>query len=433
MNLNDMILISVDDHLIEPADLFLKHMPKAMKSRAPRIERSDDKDFWLFEGKAYPSIGLNAVAGRPPEEYGMEPTSYEGMRKGCWDVHSRIDDMNVNGLLASICFPTFGAFAGTTYLAVTDKTVAHAAVQAYNDWHVQDWCGAYPGRFIPMIILPLWDVEGCAAEVRRFAAMGVHAISFPDNPTAVGLPSIHGEHWDPLWKACADNNVVICTHIGSGLAPPHASNDTPIDAWIASFPMSIAGSAADWLYAPLWKKFPNLRLALSEGGIGWVPYLLERSDFTHTRHNAWTNADFGAGMPSDVFKRHFISCFIDDQFGVKNLSDIGEDMVMYECDYPHSDSLWPKAPESLFAGLSGLSDEQINKITHLNAMREFSFDPFQHIDRKNCTVESLRAQAGHVVTSFSPGKSGAARPTDGQLKKPVTSGDIHRMLAAIQS
>lgn len=428
MKLNDMILVSVDDHLIEPPTLFIDHIDSKYKSRAPRILSKDGRDFWTFEGKVYPSIGLNAVAGRPLEEYGMEPTSYEGMRKGCYDIHARIDDMNANGLLGSLCFPTFPGFAGTGFLQVEDKELMYATIRAYNDWHVHVWCGTYPGRLIPLILLPLWDVKLCVQEVKRLVQYGVHAISFPDSPSSLKLPSVHNPYWDPLWKVCAENKVVICTHIGSGAPPPHASLDTPIDAWIVTFPMTIALSAGDWLYAPMWKKYPDLRLALSEGGIGWVPYFLERADITHRHHKAWTNADFGKELPSDVFRRHFITCFIDDAFGMRNIADVGEDMVTYECDYPHSDSDWPRSPEGLLPGFAGISDEVIDKVTHLNSMREFSFDSFSVLGRDNCTVGALRAKAGHVDTQPKAGLGGAAKPIDGE-KRPVTSGDIQRMLA----
>lgn len=430
MNINDLILISVDDHLIEPPDLFTQFIDAPFKSRAPRIQSKKDRDFWTFEGKVYPSIGLNAVAGRPLEEYGMEPTSYEGMRKGCYDIHARIDDMNANGLLASLCFPTFPGFAATGFLEVADKELMYAVIRAYNDWHVHVWCGSYPGRHIPLILLPLWDVKLCVQEIKRMVPHGVHAVSFPDSPSSVKLPSVHDAYWEPLWKVCNDHKVVIAAHIGSGSPPPHASLDTPIDAWITTFPMTIALSAGDWLHAPMWQRYPDLRLALSEGGIGWVPYFLERADATHRHHKAWTNADFGNEMPSDTFRRHFITCFIDDAFGMRNIADVGEDMVTYESDYPHSDSEWPRSPEALVNSLKDIPKATVDKITHLNAMREFSFDPFSILGRENCTVGALRAKATHVNTDPVPGLGGAAKPHDGDKRK-ITSGDIQRMLTSM--
>ncbi|KAB0243830.1 amidohydrolase, partial [Microcystis aeruginosa EAWAG127a] len=215
---------------------------------------------------------------------------------------------------------------------------------------------------------------------------------------------------------------------GTGSAAQHASDLSPIDAWITSMPISIANSAADWIWGPMWKKFPTLKMALSEGGIGWIPYLLERADFTHGHHKAWTNSNFGPGvMPSDIYKKHIISCFIEDRFGLANLDYIGEDMVMYECDYPHSDSVWPHSAEKLWNDVQHLSRETIDKITHLNAMREFSYDPFSVLKKEDCTVGALKAAAAAVpVHTEALLNLGGAAPKR-EAGKPVTSGDINRM------
>lgn len=427
MNKDDMVLVSVDDHAIEPPDAFRRHMPAKFKGREPHVKQINGRDVWVFEEKAYGYMGLNAVVGRPKEEYGMEPLSYDHMRRGTWNVKDRVDDMNANGVLGSICFPTFPGFAGQKFQAHPEKDVSLAAIQAYNDWHLYDWCHAAPGRFIPLSLIPFWDPEAAAAEIRRMAALGVHAITFSDNPSLLGYPSIHDSYWDPIWRACVDNNVVVCCHIGSGAAAAHASDQSPIDAWITTMPISIANSAADWLWAPMWKKFPKLRMALSEGGIGWVPYLLERADFTHRHHHAWTHSEFGGQKPSDIFKKHFITCFIEDAFGLQNLEYMNVDMVTWECDYPHSDCTWPDSPEGVWEQLGHLPPDIIAKITHLNVMREFSYDPFAILGREACTVGALRAKARHVTVEPRPGMGGAA--PEGQGQRVVTSGDINRMFA----
>ena len=125
MQLDDMILVSVDDHVVEPPDLFEHHLPAAWKARAPRVVRKKDgSDVWVFEGQQLPNIGLNAVVGRPPEEYGIEPTSFEQLRPGTWNVHERIRDMNANGVLASLCFPSFPGFCGALWARTKDKGVS---------------------------------------------------------------------------------------------------------------------------------------------------------------------------------------------------------------------------------------------------------------------------------------------------------------------
>lgn len=427
MEMNDLILVSVDDHLIEPPDLFHRHVVDKYKPRAPRLETRKGKDMWIFEDKPYPTIGLNAVVGRPRNEYGMEPTSYAQMRKGCYDIHARIDDMNVNGILGSMCFPSFPSFAGSLFLGVKDKDLALATIRAYNDWHVHDWAGAYPGRFIPLALLPLWGVDLCVEEVKRVAKMGVHAVSFPDNPAMLGLPSLHNDAWDPFWTVCADNQVVICCHIGTGARAPHASAESPIDAWITTMPISISNSAADWLFSSVFRKHPTLRMALSEGGIGWIPYFLERADFTYAHHHEWTFTNFGKDKPSDVFKRNIITCFIDDAFGVKNRHDCGIDMITYECDYPHSDSTWPDSPEYLWRSLKDVPKVDVDKMTHLNAMREFHFDPIKILGRESCTVGALREKAKHVDTRPVAGMGGAAPAFD--KGRPVTSGEVQKLFA----
>src|SRR4051812_34568303 len=116
MRTEDMIMISVDDHVVEPPDVFEGRVPAKYADAAPRVERtSDGNDVWTFMGQQIPNIGLNAVAGRPKEEYGVDPTSFEEMRPGCFDVDERIKDMNAGGVLATMNFPSFPAFSGRLF------------------------------------------------------------------------------------------------------------------------------------------------------------------------------------------------------------------------------------------------------------------------------------------------------------------------------
>lgn len=424
MQMDDMVLVSVDDHVVEPRDLFERHMPAKFRDKAPRNVRVGTRDRWVFEDSFVPMIGMNAVAGRPREEYGMEAGAFSEMREAAWNVHRRIDDMNANGVLGSLCFPSLPGFGGHNFLKYKDREAALATVRAWNDWHFEDWCGSYPDRFIPLAILPLWDGALAAAEMERMARRGVHAVTFPDNPTAFGLPGIHHAEWEPLWKVCADYEVMICCHIGSGPGAPHASSETPINAWIVSMPISIANSAADWLHSRIWQKHPTLKMTLSEGGIGWIPYLVERADITHERHRAWTFSDFGGKLPSEVFREHFVTCFIDETYGMRNIEAIGEDMVCWECDYPHADTTWPESPENLWNAIGSMPDRIINKITHENAMRHYHFDAFARRPKEKATVAALRAEATHVDTR-PKALSGAKPATTGSC---VTSGDVNRMM-----
>jgi len=400
MNPDDLILVSVDDHLVEPPHMFEGRLPARYADEAPRIHhRRDGSDVWMFNGAKIPNIGLNAVAGRPKEEYGIEPTAFDEMRPGCWDIDERIKDMNAGGVLGSMCFPSFPGFSGRVFSAVEDKGLALAVLQAYNDWHVDEWCGRQPGRFIPMGLPVLWDPVLAAEEVRRLARKGVHSITFTENPSTLGFPSFHDEHWNPLWEALCDEGVVLSIHLGSSGQLAVTSPDAPIDVMITLQPMNICAAAADLLWSRVIKEYPTLRIALSEGGTGWIPYFLDRIDRTYDMHHLWTGQDFGDRRPSDVFREHFLTCFIADPIGIQLRHQIGIDNIAWECDYPHSDSSWPEAPEELARVAADVPEAELNKITYENACRWYSFDPFAHRTRNDGTVGALRAEAaGHDVT-----------------------------------
>jgi predicted TIM-barrel fold metal-dependent hydrolase len=399
MRADDMIMVSVDDHLVEPPDLFEGHIPERWRQRAPRVVKNPDgSDVWTFEGSVIPNIGLNAVAGRPREEYGIEPTAFEEIRPGCWQIAERVKDMDAGGILGSMCFPSFPGFCGRLFAAADDKDLALDVLRAYNDWHVDEWCGSAPGRFIPMGLPVLWDPQLAADEVRRLARKGVHSVTFTENPATLGYPSFHDPHWDPLWRALVDEGVVLSIHLGSSGQLAFTAPDAPIDVMITLQPMNICSAAADLLWSRVPREFPGLRIALSEGGTGWIPYFLDRIDRTYDMHHLWTGQDFGDRKPSDVFRQHFLTCFIADPVGVQLRHLIGLDNIAWECDYPHSDSSWPNAPEELAAVTDGVPDDEVNRITFENALRWYSYDPFAHLPREQATVAALRARAeGHDV------------------------------------
>jgi predicted TIM-barrel fold metal-dependent hydrolase len=397
MELNDLVLVSVDDHVVEPPDMFEGRLPQRYADQAPVVTRRDDgTEIWRYDGKEATNIGLNAVAGRPMEEYGIEPTSFAEIRSGCFDIHDRVRDMDANGVIGSMCFPSFPNLCGQLFAKSNDLDLGLAVLQAYNDWHIDEWCGTYPGRFIPLSLPPLWDPEAMAAEVRRVAKKDCHAVSFSENPSKLKLPSFHSEHWDPFWKACAEEGTIVCLHIGSSSSLAITAPDAPIDVLLSLQPVNIIQAAADLLWSHVLRKYPDLRVSLSEGGIGWIPYFYERMDWTYTRHHRWTGQSFGTELPSDVFKEHIAVCFIDDPAGVALRHKVGIDNICWEADYPHSDSTWPISPEMLMASLGDVPDDEIDKISHLNAMRFFRFDPFALRPRDQCTVGALRVGATDV-------------------------------------
>jgi hypothetical protein len=407
MRADDMILISVDDHIAEPADMFDGHVPARYREATPRVE-TDDQGFqqWWYGDKKGRNLGLNAVAGKPREMYNVNPSKYSEMREGCFDVHERVRDMSAGGTLAGLNFPNWTGFSGQVLNEGPDPVVNEVMIKAYNDWHIDEWCAEYPDRFIPCGMLPLFDVDKAAAEVRRLAAKGCRAVTFSENPAALHMPSIHSGLWDPLFAACSDEGTILCLHVGSSSRSASTSPDAPPSVAMGlSSAMSIY-SLGDLMWADFWWRFPDLTFSLTEGDIGWIPYFLQRAEHIQDRHSGWTGHHFPDGMgPADVFRQRILCCFINDPVGVSLIDHFNIDNVCWESDFPHSDSSWPNGPEVNEAQFASLSDEQINKITHQNAMRHFSFDPFATRPKERCTAKALRAEATDVDTVTHVGRA----------------------------
>lgn len=372
---DDMKLISVDDHVIEHRNVWQDRLPAKFREQGPRVvEKDNGQEAWLFEGSEHAQIGLNAVAGKSYEEYGLDPVRFDQMIPGCYDVTARVADMDTDGVQAQLCFPSFAGFCGGTFFNARDKELGLACIEAYNDFMIDEWTAAAPDRFIPMVIVPLWDPQLAAAEIERTAAKGAKAIAFTENPVPMSLPSFHTEHWDPVLAAAQAADMPLCMHFGSSTKVPITALEAPFAVVIALFGTNSMSTTVDLLMSPVFHKFPELKVALSEGGIGWMPYILERADYTWERHRYYQpNLNFDA-RPSDLFRDHIFGCFIDDESGIEQRHRIGVGNIMWEGDYPHSDSNWPNSRKRVADMLADVPDDEAREITELNARRVFNFD-----------------------------------------------------------
>jgi len=393
-------IISVDDHVVEPPHLWQTWLPEKYRADGPRIERhrigglvykgglnyeyeldpadgsGDVCDIWFYEGGMYPHKRHVAAVGFARDDMTLTPISYDEMRRGCWDPKARLLDMDIDHVEKSLAFPTFPRFCGQTFTEAKDRELGLECVYAYNDWMVEEWCGDSGGRLIPLCLIPLWDAELAAAEVRRNAARGVHAVCFSEIPTHLGLPSIHSGFWDPFFEACAETHTTINMHIGSSSKMPAASPDAPAAVNAAlSFNNSFA-SLTDFLFSGVFIRFPELKVAYSEGQMGWVPYLLERVDDVWLQHRAWGGVkETIPNPPSTYYYDHVFTCFFRDRHGLESLHIVGEDNVTFETDYPHTDSSWPDTKSIAEKMFVGLTDEQIYKAVRGNAIRMLSLPP----------------------------------------------------------
>ena len=328
---DDVQLISTDDHVVEHPNVFQDRLPAKYRELGPKIVRDDaGHDVWMFEGRPHFNVGLNAVAGKAKTEFGLDPIGYDDMIPGCFDVKARVADMDLDGIQAELCFPTFPGFCGSTLFAAQDKDLAAACVSAWNDWMIDEWCAAAPERFIPLVLVPFWDAARSAQELERVAAKGAKAVSFTEAPHRLGLPSFHTDYWDPMLAVANEAGLPLCLHFGSGGAPTVAA-EAPFVVSIALFGLNSQMTTVDLLFSGIFEKFPELKVALSEGGIGWMPYILERTEYTWDRHRWYQDIDRETN-PLDTFHRHIFGCFISDRAGVHALDLIGEENVTFEAD-----------------------------------------------------------------------------------------------------
>jgi hypothetical protein len=198
-------IISVDDHLVEPPDMFEGRLSSKFQSRAPKVVTNENgHEVWEFEGQRFTQVGMNAVAGRSKSMKNLEPTKFSDMRKGCWDINERVRDMDINGVWASMNFPSMiTGFCGRVFAQIDDLDLGYATTQAWNDWLYEEWWQPATDRIIPLGLTFLADPEKGAAEIRRNAARGFVAVTLPERPQNIGFPSLFSGYWDPIVQACA--------------------------------------------------------------------------------------------------------------------------------------------------------------------------------------------------------------------------------------
>jgi predicted TIM-barrel fold metal-dependent hydrolase len=366
-------IISVDDHLVEPADLFEGRVSRDLADRTPHVvTEADGTELWEFEGRRHPQIGLNAVVGRPKDEWSMEPARFDEMRQGCWDPDARIVDMDTDGVYASLCYPSLIAgFAGSMFSQAADADLGLACMRAWNDWHLDAWVGSHPERFIAVQVPWLRDPILAADEVRRNAERGFKAVSFLENPVDLGMPSMHTDHWDPFLAACEETDTVVCLHCASSGWSASRSPGAPLELLTSLFPVNALVTAADWLWSGVPVRFPRLRICLAESGIDWVPMLINRIDYvmdhSATGQGAWT----GAAHPTEVLRRNFWFSVIDLTSTLQLRHQIGVDHIVLESDYPHADSTWPETRQRAEKALAGFPADEVERICWRNASELF--------------------------------------------------------------
>ncbi len=365
-------LFSVDDHIVEPPGVWVDRVPRALKERVPHVVERDGGQAWVWDGGMELTMGLNAVAGKPRQQWGAEPTRFEDMIPGCFDPYERKKDFLSNGIFASVSFPTLPGFAGRKFGLFDDKDLALTCVKAWNDFILDEWCPAAPEMYVPMTIAPVWDAALAAQETERCIAKGAKALCWLEDPANIGYPGYHTDYWDPLFAVCQDAGIPVCMHIGGALPVVTLEGKVPMVEIAAAF-ANAARSATNMMVSPIPRKFPDIKLVWSEGGIGWITAAIERADRQWERHQYWTHVPYADVLPSEVAKRNMWFCMIEEPIGLKYRYDFAVDHIVAECDYPHSDTTFPHTQAALKALFQGVPQDEVDLITHKTAEGLFDF------------------------------------------------------------
>jgi hypothetical protein len=362
-------VISVDDHVVEPPQLFETYMRPGLRGRGPQLVETDrGHQVWEFDGNRYVQMGMNAVAGRRAETVKMEPFRFEHMRPGCYDIEARIADMDLGGIWAMLNFPSqITGFCGSVFARATDPAVGVDAVRAWNDWLFTEWHEPHPDRVIPGGITYLGDAQEAAKEIHRNAERGFVSVTLPERPHAIGLPSLWDRNfWDPVVQACVDTDTVISLHVGSSGLHEMPAGAPSLQLGATMFGQLSLGACAEWLWSEYPLRHPSLKIAMSEGGIGWVAMLIDRLD------NIIDRSGYGMGWderPADVLRRNFWFCTIDDPSTIRTRDVIGVENICVETDYPHGDSTWPNTQRVIQEVWGDLPPGELRMMCSENAAR----------------------------------------------------------------
>lgn len=381
MNYN---IISTDDHMQEPRDLWTRRLSKEKwGNRIPEVRRlPDGRDCWFIWDKPFYKYGrpmIGAVNGVMEERRGAQ--TWDEIPAKAYVPAERVKAMDQDGVDVHAFFGNVTGIAGNTFSNpdYADENFRLECIQAYNDFQIDDFATPYPGRFITLANVPMWDVKKAVAEATRMAKRGVKGLSFAF-PQQFGYPHVCDPYWDPFWAFAQEANLPMNFHIGGGggmgiTADAFTGNNLKIQGAERSTRAVSANVdvMTTLLFSQIMERFPKLKVVSSESGLGWVPYLLETAD------HHWAQAKLAQnGMPlkpSEYFQRQCYVNFWFESVGLKLMkTTFGVSNVMWSSDYPHPTGTWPDSKQYIENSMkaAGLTDAERRMVLVDTARKVFN-------------------------------------------------------------
>ncbi len=378
----DVRVIDADTHMTESPDLWTKRAPAEYKDRVLHVEDIDGQPTWVVDGVP---LGFVRGGGVIDREGGKAPFTesmswgLDRIHQAAYDPAARLQIMDECGIHAQVLFPNAIGLGGQELAAVKDPVVRQLCVEIYNDaaGELQEQSG---NRFLPMPIMPAWDVEASVREAERVAGLGLRGINMTCDPQDLGSPDLANRAWDPLWEVCADLQMPVHFHIGASVTAMNfygkyfwESQDEYVKPAIGGSMLFIGNARVliNTIFAGIFDRHPGLRMVSVESGVGWIPFILETMDY-----ELWENAPDQAAklsrMPSEYFKDHWHATFWfeKNRGNVQGLIDsVGEDNVLFETDFPHPTCLYPDPLETVREKMETLRPDTRRKILGQNAAK----------------------------------------------------------------
>jgi predicted TIM-barrel fold metal-dependent hydrolase len=380
---DEVRVIDADTHFTEPYDLWTKRAPTAFKDRVLHVEQIDGQPTWVIDGDV---IGFARGGGVVDRQGGKVPfldsmdKGHDWVHEGAFDPQVRLGLMDECGIHAQVLYPNAIGLGGHNLSGVGDTSgVRQMCVEIYNDAMAEIQAESNK-RFIPMPVMPAWDIAACVREAERVAGLGLLGINMTSDPQDMGVPDLANRAWDPFWEVCADLDLPVHFHIGSSNTAMNfygnyfwASQDEYVKPAIGGSMLFINNARVliNTVYAGIFDRFPKLQMVSVESGVGWIPFMLETMDY-ELYENAPAQYAALSKKPSEYFKDHWYATFWfeENQGDVQGLLDrVGEDKVLFETDFPHPTCLYPAPLDAVAAKMSTLRPETRRKVMGENAAR----------------------------------------------------------------
>ena len=355
---DDARLVSINDHLVEMPELW-----SGLDAR-PHVDVVDGEERWIF-GRESLSVRELSVLGNAPD--GARAERLAEMHPATFDPDARVQSMDLDGVAVQTVLPHVIGFAGERLRFLEDAGARLRAVRRYNDFVTREFCASAPDRLAAVAVLPVLELADAPGEIERSAALGARAVSVPHEPDAIGAPAFGDVSWDRVFTAAVAARLPVLIHVGSSGAPPSVMGVTrPAGAALVRGGFDVAHALIDLLYTYVFVRHPRLAVVLVEGGIGWLPHVVDRIEFFERQRPELWNPPARDRTPGEIVREQVHVAFIDEGHGIVNLDTLPAHHVHWQCDFPHADSPWPHSRASLERQLAGVQGDVARGIAGAN-------------------------------------------------------------------